>query len=87
MTHQYPHEDEPDNDATAPHHFYIGVGVSVFAFITIWDLYPATGATLVIVGLLIAADDALSHAFGIPTPLDQLWKKAIYPVIRRIENG
>lgn len=82
----YPAETEPDGDISAPHHFYIGVFLSLFAFVTIWDLYPVTGATLTIVGLLIALDDILSHAFGVPTPLDLLWKKLLYPVLSRVER-
>lgn len=77
----FPAEAEPDGDVSAPHHFYIGVALSTFAFVSIWDLYPVTGAGLVLVGLAVAVDDALSHAFGIPTPLDWLWNRIIYPAL------
>lgn len=82
----FPAEDEPDGDVSAPHHFYIGVVLSTFAFVSVWDLYPVTGAAMVLLGLAVALDDALSHAFGIPTPLDLFWKRALYPAIRRVER-
>jgi hypothetical protein len=82
----FPAEQEPDGDVSAPHHFYIGVGVSLFAFVSVWDLYPVTGAGLVLVGLVVALDDALSHAFGIPTPLDEFWARVLYPALRRLER-
>lgn len=85
MPGEFPAEDEPDGDVSAPHHFYIGMALSVFAFVSVWDLYPTTGATLALIGIVIALDDLLSHAFGIPTPLDELWKRVIYPVIQRVE--
>lgn len=84
---RFPHEDEPDGDVTAPHHFYVGVVVAVFGFWSVWDLYPVTGAGMVLVGLLVALDDAVSHAFGWPTPLDLVWKKAIYPVVMKRLEG
>jgi hypothetical protein len=75
----FPAEQEPDGNVAAPHHFYIGTGVMVFAFASIWPLYPVTGASLTILGLVIAADDVLSHVFGVWTPLDWVWKVAIRP--------
>ena len=82
----FPHEGEPDGDVSAPHHFYIGVMASVFGFVAVWDLYPVTGASITILGLVIAADDVLSHAFGVPTPLDSIWKRLLYPAIKRLER-
>lgn len=81
-------EKEPDGERFAPHHFYIGVIVSTFAFVFMWsgDLYPQTAAIMTIFGLLIAADDVVSHAFQVPTPLDTVWKRVIYPLIKRIER-
>lgn len=81
-------EEEPDGAVLAPHHFYIGVAVSVFGFMFVWagGLYPKTAAIMTVVGLLIALDDALSHALGVSTPLDQLWKRVIYPLVRRFEK-
>ncbi|WP_255212513.1 hypothetical protein [Halorubrum sp. CBA1229] len=37
-------EEEPDGDALAPHHFYVGVALALFGFASIWPYYPATGA-------------------------------------------
>jgi hypothetical protein len=78
----FPHEAEPDGDASAPHHFYIGVGAAVFGFASVWQYYPATGAGMVAVGILIAADDAVSHIFGWWTPLDAVWRRVIRPAMR-----
>lgn len=77
----FPAESEPDGDVSAPHHFYIGVGIAVFGFVSVWDLYPVTGASMVLLGTAILADDVVSHAFGVWTPLDSLWERVILPVI------
>jgi hypothetical protein len=77
----FPAEDVPDGDVSAPHHFYIGVVLATFAFVSVWDLYPVTGAGMVILGLLVAADDVVSHALGWPTPLDLLWRRVIHPAL------
>lgn len=79
-------EKEPDGDAAAPHHFYIGVFVSVFGFASVWPYYSNTGAVMAIAGLLIALDDAIEHATPYPTPLDQLWKRVIFPIVDRFER-
>lgn len=43
-----------------------------------WALYPIW--TVVVFALLLVAwDDLVSHAFGVPTPLDSIWKSHIYP--------
>lgn len=79
-------EPEPDGDALAPHHFYIGVAISVFGFASVWPYYSLTGASMALIGLLIALDDVIEHMTGLPTPLDQLWKRVIYPIVLRIES-
>lgn len=76
---QFPAEEEPDGDVFAPHHFYIGMVLALFSFVTVWPYYPVTGAAAVLVGTLILLDDAISHAFGVWTPLDALWKRVIRP--------
>jgi hypothetical protein len=81
----FPAEDEPDGEVQAPHHYYIGLFMLFFGFTSIWPFYPATGATTAIVGFLIVGDDLLSHAFGVPTPLDLLWKKVLVPIINTVE--
>lgn len=75
----YPAEDEPDGAVEAPHHFYIGVFVAAFGFVSVWPFYPSTGATMTLIGTAILVDDVLSHAFGIPTPLDWIWERFIHP--------
>ena len=82
----FPVEEEQDGDSLAPHHFYVGVAAAVFGFASVWPYYPVTGAGMAIVGILVAADDLVSHAFGWPTPLDQLWKRAILPIVRKAER-
>jgi hypothetical protein len=79
---KYPAEDEPDGNVSAPHHFYVGMALAAFGFMSVWPLYPVTGSSMVLVGTLILVDDVVSHVFGIPTPLDELWKRAIAPIIR-----
>lgn len=82
----FPAEDEPDGEILAPHHFYIGMLVAAFGFVSVWPYYPATGAAMALIGTVILADDLLSHAFGIPTPLDTLWKRVIYPAVKLFES-
>lgn len=38
-------------------------------------------------GLAVAADDALEHAFGIPTPLDVLFNRVLLPITLAIEKA
>lgn len=70
---RFPHESVPDGAVFAPHHLYSGVIIALFSFALMWRFYPVFGATGTILGLLIALDDAVSHAFGVPTPIDWLW--------------
>lgn len=79
-------EDEPDGDAHAPHHFYIGLIVAAFGFASVWPYYSVTGSGMALIGLLIALDDVVEHTTNLPTPLDQLWKRALYPAVRRLEE-
>lgn len=37
---------------------------------------------VVIVALLVAADDAIQHSFGIETPLNWLWDTFLWPLLR-----
>jgi hypothetical protein len=80
--HEFPAEDEPDGDVQAPHHFYIGMLVAAFGFVSVWPFYPATGAVMTVVGTIVIVDDVLSHAFGVWTPLDAFWKRFLSRVIR-----
>lgn len=83
---RYPAEDEPDGDVLLPHHFYLGVIVAFYAFFFAWGTYPTVGATLSVLGLLIALDDVVNHAFGVPTPLDSLWSRFLRPVVKRLDS-
>jgi hypothetical protein len=78
-------EPIPDGAALAPHHFYVGIGIAVFGFLFVWWVYPRTGATLALVGLLVALDDVVQHAFQVRTPLHFVWWGVVYPVIRAVE--
>ncbi|ELZ41619.1 hypothetical protein [Halorubrum tebenquichense] len=80
-------EEEPDGDALAPHHFYVGVALALFGFASIWPYYPVTGASFAFIGLLVALDDVIEHMTGFPTPLDKIWNYLIYPVIQKIESN
>lgn len=79
----FPAEAEPDGAVGAPHHFYIGVGVALFAFVCVWPYYPAAGALLTLVGMAVGLDDVLSHAFGIWTPLDWVWQVWLHGLVDR----
>lgn len=81
MVTSFPAEQEPDGDVLAPHHFYVGLLLAWFGFMFIWPTYPVTGSLSVLVGLLIAADDAISHALGVWTPIDWVWRRFIRPRI------
>lgn len=78
---RFPAEAVPDGGVFLPHHLYIGVAITIFGFAFVWDPYAEAGAVLTLLGIAIALDDAVSHAFGVWTPLDALWQVAIHPVI------
>lgn len=71
---EFPAEEEPDGEVIAPHHAYSGALIMLFGFMLVWPTYPAMGAGMSVLGLLIAADDVISHVFGVWTPLDWAWK-------------
>jgi len=93
-------EEEPDGAVLAPHHMYIGLIINVagvmgalFAFASVWPYYPTIGAagtlaSLAVVGLgwVVSIDDAIEHATALPTPLDQLWERFLFPIVKRIES-
>lgn len=79
-------EPIPDGFVLAPHHFYVGVILATFAFVFVWWVYPRTGAALVLLGLAIAVDDAIQHAFNVTTPGHILWWRLLYPIVRFIEG-
>lgn len=45
-----------------------------------WAIFPWQ-AVVVLLCLLVAWDDLLNHAFGVPTPLDHIWNVYIYEYI------
>lgn len=48
-----------------------------------YQLLGFRGAALVSVA--VALDDVLQHAVGTPTPLDELWRRWLFPAVRWIE--
>lgn len=55
----------------------VGVAVAIVAPVAFpfWSSYVWVGPRgLALLGALVALDDVAEHAFGIPTPLDWLWK-------------
>jgi hypothetical protein len=82
-SYRFPAEDEPDGDVLAPHHFYVGALLAWFGFMFVWPYYPEAGAAMTIVGTLVLIDDVVSHAFGVWTPLDAVWKRVLWPIVRR----
>jgi len=93
-------EDEPDGAVLAPHHMFLGLIIqliggagALFAFASVWPHYPVIGSigTLAALGVagvgwVVSIDDAIEHATALPTPLDQLWKRSIYPIVKRVES-
>lgn len=79
-------EPIPDGAVLAPHHFYVGVLLAWFSFMFVWWIYPRTGAALTLLGLYIALDDAVQHAFSVHTPLHHLWWGVLYPIVRFFES-
>lgn len=41
------------------------------------------GAPVVVIGGLVALDDTVEHAFGIPMPLDWVWKTGLRSLLQR----
>lgn len=73
----YPHEDEPDGDRFLPHHYWLGLVLMGVGFAAWTGDTSLPGAAIAGVGFLIALDDYLSHAFGLWTPLDAAFKRAL----------
>ncbi|OYR38425.1 hypothetical protein DJ82_12225 [Halorubrum sp. Ib24] len=71
----------------------VGGAGALFSFGSIWPYYPAIGSVGTLVALFVAGlgwvvsiDDAIEHATALPTPLDELWKRIVYPVVAQIEE-
>ncbi len=43
----------------------------------VWDDYPLRYRLATLLGLLVALDDGVEHAFGVPTPLDMAWNTGL----------
>lgn len=62
----------------------IGATVTVLGgFITL-TAGILTSSTIIVIGALIALDDAIQHATGVPTPLDWLWKNGLKDLLYMI---
>ncbi|MDL0124465.1 hypothetical protein PNQ92_03435 [Halobacterium salinarum] len=46
-----------------------------------WEQWPRPQQAAIVALGLVAMDDVAQHAFGWPTPLDQLWKAGLRGVI------
>lgn len=44
-----------------------------------WAAYPLKWRVFVLLMLLVSLDDAVSHAFGVWTPLDAIWNRYLVP--------
>lgn len=77
----FPADPVPDGNVFLPHHFGIGVIIAVYSFYFIWPYYHAVGASGALLGLGIAADDVLSHSFGVWTPVEWLWETFLYGLV------
>lgn len=65
-----------------------GLSAALLAVLTrsYWTGYGWAGHRgLALVGVLVALDDALEHALGVPTPLDQLWGRWLLPAVRGLK--
>ena len=60
-----------------------GTVLAVWLDRAVWQAHPRLLAGMAL-GWLIALDDAVEHAFGVPTPLDWLFAEWIYPYITAI---
>lgn len=47
----------------------------------VWASYPVGWRGLALLAVLVALDDAVSHAFGIWTPVDWAWRAYLLPVL------
>lgn len=62
----------------------VGLTVAIGALLTPslpWTHYPTAPHAVCLALTLVAVDDALSHAFGVWTPIDHVWSVAVYPLL------
>lgn len=46
-----------------------------------WAGFSWAWRLVALLGALVAADDVIEHAFGVPTPLDKFWVEYLAPVV------
>lgn len=56
-------------------------GALVVSFLT--PMFDTTALLLALLTIAWAADDAIEHAFDVPTPLDLIWKRHLKERIGR----
>lgn len=56
-------------------------GAAIGLLRSTWDAWDRKIRLAIGVLLLVAADDALEHAFGLPMPLDYIWKVYLLPIV------
>jgi hypothetical protein len=59
----------------------LGAATAIAVVRPFWWRTTLLARSLLFLGLLVAWDDALSHALGWQTPLDQLWAEYLYPYV------
>lgn len=57
------------------------LALAAVVFSPVWDHYPLRYRVLMAFLILLALDDAISHAFGVWTPADWLWKEYLFGVM------
>lgn len=57
----------------------VGTSIAVVGPLTpLWSGYPARWRAWTVFWALVALDDVVNHALGVPTPLDSLYKAGLY---------
>jgi len=56
----------------------VTVGSFGLAVGDVWDDYPRRQRAAAVLLSLVALDDVVEHAFGVPTPLDVIWNGYLY---------
>lgn len=77
----FPADPVPDGNVFLPHHIFLGVFLLLYGFVFVWPHYPRPGAVIALLGLAVAADDVISHAFGILTPGEWIWETFLYGLV------
>jgi hypothetical protein len=59
----------------------LGLLAAVCSPLVAWTCYPVRWRVVAVVGALVAADDWISHALGVWTPLDWFWHAYLLQVV------